>query len=65
MLAAAGVLIFVQVVLSGFVEVKRWQDLRKAGSQAEPGTFLGLEGAFKGKEPGYPGGIFDPLDLSS
>lgn len=24
--------------------------------QAEPGSFLGLEGAFKGKEPGYPGG---------
>jgi Chlorophyll A-B binding protein len=29
--------------------------------QAEPGSFLGLESAFKGKEPGYPGGeLLDP-----
>lgn len=32
--------------------------------QGEPGSFLGLEGGLKGKENGYPGGIFDPLGFS-
>jgi light-harvesting complex I chlorophyll a/b binding protein 5 len=32
--------------------------------QAEPGSFFGLESAFKGMENGYPGGPFDPLGLS-
>lgn len=50
--------------LYGFVEIKRLQDFRKPGSQAEPGTFLGFESSFKGVENGYPGGIFDPLGLS-
>jgi light-harvesting complex I chlorophyll a/b binding protein 5 len=57
-------LLFVQFVLSHFVEIKRYEDLKKPGSQAEPGSFLGMEAAFKGKEPGYPGGPFDPLGLS-
>ncbi|GFR43360.1 hypothetical protein Agub_g4431 [Astrephomene gubernaculifera] len=58
-------LLAVQMFLCGFVEVKRWQDFRKPGSQAEPGSFLGLEGAFGGSgDNGYPGGIFDPLGLS-
>ena len=40
-------------------------DYRKPGSQAEPGSFLGLEGAFKSQSNGYPGGIFfDPLGFS-
>ena len=47
------------------MEIKRWQDFKKPGSQAEPGSFVGLEGFFKGTgENGYPGGIFDPLGLS-
>lgn len=41
-------LIVVQLFLSGFVEMKRYQDFKKPGSQAEPGSFLGLESGFKG-----------------
>ena len=55
----------VQFFLFGWVEGKRWMDYRKPGSQAEPGSFLGLEGAFKSQSNGYPGGIlFDPLGFS-
>ncbi len=47
-----------------FVEGKRAEDYKKPGSQAEPGTFLGFESAFKGTgEPQYPGGPFDPLNI--
>jgi light-harvesting complex I chlorophyll a/b binding protein 5 len=59
-------LIGAQVLLTGFVEGKRWMDIRKPGSQAEPGTFFGLEGAFKGTgQVGYPGGPFDPLNFAT
>lgn len=61
----ADALLFVQFVLCGFVEVKRLQDIKKAGSQAEAGSFLGLEASLAGKEVGYPGGPFDPLNLAS
>lgn len=54
----------VQFLLCHFVEVKRWQDFRKPKSQAEKGSFVGLEGAFEGVENGYPGGPFDPMGLS-
>eukprot|EP00878_Enallax_costatus_P041673 GHUV01048517.1.p1 GENE.GHUV01048517.1~~GHUV01048517.1.p1 ORF type:complete len:238 (-),score=75.84 GHUV01048517.1:403-1116(-) len=57
-------LLAVQLFLCGFVESKRWQDFRKPGSQAEPGSFLGFEGAFKGAENGYPGGPFDPMGMT-
>jgi light-harvesting complex I chlorophyll a/b binding protein 5 len=57
-------LLVVQFFLYGFVEIKRWQDFRKPGSQAEVGSFLGFEGSFKGTDNGYPGGPFDPLNLS-
>jgi hypothetical protein len=40
------------------------QDLRKPGSQAEKGSFVGLETAFNPVGNGYPGGPFDPLRLS-
>lgn len=53
-----------EFLLAGFVEVKRWQDIRSPGSQAEPGSFLGFESSLKGKEVGYPGGPFDPLGLA-
>ncbi|KAG2439408.1 hypothetical protein HXX76_004765 [Chlamydomonas incerta] len=60
-----GTLLAVQLFLCGFVEVKRWQDIRKPGSQGEPGSFLGFESSLKGtSEVGYPGGPFDPLGLS-
>lgn len=32
--------------------------------QAEPGSFFGFESGFKGKENGYPGGVFDPLGFA-
>ncbi|CAL5229387.1 g12702 [Coccomyxa viridis] len=58
-------LIALEIFAYNFVEVKRWQDFKKPGSQAEPGSFVGLEGFFKGSgENGYPGGIFDPFGLS-
>lgn len=58
----AGSLLAVQLFLCGFVEAKRWQDIRKPGSQGEPGSFLGFEASLKGtSELGYPGGPFDPL----
>lgn len=57
-------LLVIEHILLGFVEVKRLQDFRRPGSQAEAGSFLGLEGSFKGKEVGYPGGLFDPLGFS-
>jgi len=31
----AAPLLFVQFLLSGFVEVKRWQDIRQPGSQVK------------------------------
>jgi hypothetical protein len=58
-------LIATHFALIHFVEVKRWQDIRKPGSQAEAGSFLGFESAFKGtSQLGYPGGPFDPLNLA-
>lgn len=64
-LCNAGTLLVVQFFLFGWVEGKRWMDYRKPGSQAEPGSFLGLEGAFKSQSNGYPGGLFfDPLGFS-
>lgn len=57
--ATAGSVLVVEFYLFGFVEVKRWVDFYKPKSQAEPGSFFGLEGAFAGTgENGYPGGIF-------
>jgi light-harvesting complex I chlorophyll a/b binding protein 5 len=55
----------VELFLTGFVETKRWMDIRKPGSQAEAGTFLGFESSFKGVKNGYPGGVFDPLGLTN
>jgi hypothetical protein len=61
-----GTLLAVEFLLFNFVELKRLQDFNKPGSQAEPGSFFGLESAFKGTggENGYPGGVFDPLGFS-
>ena len=54
----------VQLLLSGWVETKRWMDWRKPKSQAEEGSFIGLEGMLAGNETSYPGGIFDPLNFA-
>ena len=55
----------VQLLLTGWVETKRWMDFRKPQSQAEPGSFVGLEGLLKGSgENAYPGGVFDPFGFA-
>lgn len=35
-----GSLLMVQLFLFNFVEIKRWEDIKKPGSQGEPGSFL-------------------------
>lgn len=58
-------LFFVQLFLMGFAETKRYMDFKNPGSQAEEGTFIGLEAALAGQQPGYPGGpLFNPLGLA-
>jgi Chlorophyll A-B binding protein len=48
----------------GWAEGKRWMDIKNPGSQGEPGSFLGLEGNFKGTGAvGYPGNIFNPMGM--
>merc|ERR1712224_864626 len=65
--ASFGSLLVIQLILMGWVEGRRWQDIRKPGSTSEPaGNFLGLENAISGKgDVGYPGGAFDPAGFSS
>lgn len=58
-------LFFVQLLLMGFVETKRYMDIVNPGSQAEEGTFLGIEASLEGLQPGYPGGpLFNPMGLA-
>ncbi|XP_074290828.1 photosystem I chlorophyll a/b-binding protein 5, chloroplastic-like [Silene latifolia] len=62
--ASTRTLLIVQLILMGFVETKRYMDFVNPGSQAE-GPFFGIEAAFKGLEPGYPGGpLLNPLGLA-
>ncbi|KAJ9518895.1 hypothetical protein QJQ45_026242, partial [Haematococcus lacustris] len=56
-------LTIIELILFGFVETKRLYDFRNPGSQGD-GSFLGITDGFKGKENGYPGGLFDPLGFS-
>ncbi|KNA20832.1 hypothetical protein SOVF_048750 [Spinacia oleracea] len=63
--ASTRTLLFVQLLLMGFVETKRYMDFVNPGSQARDGSFFGLEASFEGLEPGYPGGpFFNPLGLA-
>ncbi|KAK1620104.1 hypothetical protein QYE76_025621 [Lolium multiflorum] len=58
-------LFFVQLLLMGFVETKRYMDFLHPGSQAKEGTFLGIEASLEGLQPGYPGGpLFNPMGLA-
>ena len=58
-------LFLVQMILFSFAEHKRLYDIKNPGSQGAPGTFAGLEAALGGSgKVGYPGKIFDPLNLS-
>jgi len=55
----------VQLLLSGFVETKRYMDFKKPRSQGEAGSFVGFETGFAGTgENGYPGGVFDPMGMA-
>ena len=59
-------LVMIQFFAFNFSELKRLEDMKKPGSQGEPGSFLGFESQFKGTGvSGYPGGVFDPLHLST
>uniref|UniRef100_A0A0F7GYN8 Chlorophyll a-b binding protein, chloroplastic n=1 Tax=Pelargonium citronellum TaxID=73188 RepID=A0A0F7GYN8_9ROSI len=63
--ASTRTLFMVQMLLMGFVETKRYMDFVSPGSQAQDGTFFGIEASFQGLEPGYPGGpILNPLGLA-
>jgi len=50
----AGTLLWTEFLLMGWVEAKRWADLKNPGSQGD-GGFLGFTDEFKGTENGYPG----------
>ena len=61
MLRAAS-LLFIQIILTGWVETKRLMDFRNPGTQD---NWLGEGGQFKPMDNGYPGGgFFDPFGLS-
>jgi light-harvesting complex I chlorophyll a/b binding protein 4 len=51
-----------EFLLMHFVEVRRWQDIRRHGSVNSDPIFKG--NAVPNAEPGYPGGVFDPLGFS-
>ena len=58
-------LFLTQMILFSVAEHKRLYDIKNPGSQGAPGSFLGLEAALGGSGTvGYPGKIFDPLNLS-
>ncbi|MCO5576256.1 hypothetical protein L7F22_030065 [Adiantum nelumboides] len=65
-------LFLVQLILMGFTfltdrfaETKRYMDIVAPHSQGIEDSFLGIEPALRGLEPGYPGGpFFNPLGLA-
>eukprot|EP01026_Neomeris_dumetosa_P067361 TRINITY_DN656_c0_g1_i16.p1 TRINITY_DN656_c0_g1~~TRINITY_DN656_c0_g1_i16.p1 ORF type:complete len:248 (+),score=41.24 TRINITY_DN656_c0_g1_i16:115-858(+) len=57
-------LLMVELIAMGFVESKRWLDIKNPGSQGD-GSIFGITDDFKGKSVGYPGGMFfDPMGFS-
>ena len=60
--ACAASLLFIQIILTGWVETKRLMDFQNPGTQD---NWLGEGGQFKPMDNGYPGGaFFDPFGLS-
>jgi light-harvesting complex I chlorophyll a/b binding protein 5 len=57
-----GALVWTTFALSGWAEFNRLQDLRVHGSNNADPIFKG--NVVPNTEPGYPGGIFDPLGLA-
>jgi light-harvesting complex I chlorophyll a/b binding protein 4 len=53
----------IQFLLMHFVEVKRWVDIKNPGGSSEDPIFKGNK--LPPGEVGYPGGIFDPMNMSS
>jgi light-harvesting complex I chlorophyll a/b binding protein 4 len=51
-----------EFLLMHFVEVRRWQDIRNHGSVNQDPIFT--NNSVPNTQPGYPGGIFDPLGFS-
>jgi len=51
-----------QFLMMHFVEIRRWQDIRKPGSVNDDPIFKGNK--VPNLETGYPGGIFDPLNFA-
>ena len=51
-MSAAASMLFVQLLLIGWVEGKRWADLKNPGSQGD-GSFLGVTDELKGQSNGY------------
>lgn len=51
-LPSAAAMLFTQIVLIGWVEGKRWADLKNPGSQGD-GSFLGVTDELKGQSNGY------------
>ena len=61
-ICCAASLLFIQIVLTGWVETKRLMDFQNPGTQD---NWLGEGGQFKPLDNGYPGGaFFDPFGLS-
>ncbi|CAL8466833.1 g6369 [Coccomyxa elongata] len=61
--APTSTLFIVELILFAWVEVRRYQDMVKPGSTNQDPIFSQYS-LPSGNEPGYPGGIFDPLGYS-
>ena len=61
--APATTLTMVELFLFAWVEVRRYQDMVKPGSTNQDPIFSQYS-LPSGNQPGYPGGIFDPLGFS-
>merc|ERR1719321_119224 len=56
------VLLAIELILFHYVELRRWQDFKNPGSVDEDPIFK--QNKLPPHEVGYPGGIFDPINMS-